>query len=128
MIKHKLFVEQPNMELKKGTIVTKEMAFTYKNEQVDQVLNNLLLETMIEQEGNNGVNTYKSRSYIAINLNEGDILLFDTNRGYYLPKYPMTTVEEAVSDIDSLVDFVAKQEEVMNSDAEGDEKEGSRAD
>ena len=101
-MKHELFVEQPNIDLKKGIKVTKETKFKYSNERVEQELNDLVLETMLEEEGTNGINTYKSKSYLRINLNEGDVLLFDENRGYYMPPYPVESIEDAISDIESL--------------------------
>lgn len=104
-IKRELFVEQPNIDLKVGIKVTKDTEIMYKNEKVDQVLKDLKLETMLEDEGTNGVNTYKSKTYISINLNAGDILLFDENRGYYMPPYPVESVEDAISDISSLKDI-----------------------
>ena len=102
MIKHELFVEQPNIDLKKGVKVTKETELTYSNDKVEQELKNLVLETMLEEEGTNGVNTYTSKSYLRINLNDGDILLFDENRGYYMPPYPVESIDDAISDIESL--------------------------
>ena len=104
-MKKRLFVEQPNLELKVGIQVTEETELIYKNENVEQVLKDLKLETIIEEEGTNGINTYKSKSYLSIQLNAGDILLFDENRGYYMPKFPMTTITDAISDIESLKDM-----------------------
>lgn len=104
-MEHQLFVEQPNIGLKEGIIVTKDTELTYKHGKVEQALKDLKLETMLEEEGTNGVNTYKSKSYLCINLNEGDILLFDESRGYYMSPYPMSTIEDAISDITSLEDF-----------------------
>ncbi len=101
-MKHELFVEQPSIELKVGIKVTKDTELEYKNDKVEQTLKNLVLETLLEEEGTNGINSYKSKSYIRINLNGGEILLFDENRGYYMPPYPMSSVEDAISDINSL--------------------------
>lgn len=101
-MKHELFVEQPDIELKRGVKVTNETELTYKNDKVEQVLKNLVLETILEDEGTNGINTYHSKSYIRINLNDGDILLFDESRGYYMPPFPVVSIEDAVSDIESL--------------------------
>lgn len=101
-MKHELFVEQPDISLKKGIKITKEIKLTYKNEKVEQELKDLKLETYIEDEGTNGINSYTSKSYIKINLNEGDVLLFDENRGYYMPTYPVESIEDAISDIESL--------------------------
>ena len=99
---HELFVEQPNLDLKKGIKVKKETTLKYSNEKLEQELKDLVLETMLEEKGSNGFNTYESKSYIKINLNEGDILLFDENRGYYMPPYPMVSIEDAIADIESL--------------------------
>ena len=101
-MKFDLFVEQPNIDLKMGIKVTKETELTYSNNKVEQELKNLVLETILEEEGSNGVNTYTSRSYLRINLNDGDILLFDENRGYYMPPYPVESIDDAISDIESL--------------------------
>jgi hypothetical protein len=104
-MKHELFVEQPNIELKEGIKVTEELELTYKNDKVEQVLKNNVLETTLEDEGTNGFNTYKSKSNVTITLNNGDILLFNEERGYYLPPYPLTTINDAISDISSLKDL-----------------------
>lgn len=97
-----MFVEQPVLDLKEGIKVTNETELTYKNEKVEQVLKNLVLDTIIDDEGSNGFNSYKSKTHLRINLNEGDILLFDEQKGYYMPPYPVTTIEDAISDISSL--------------------------
>lgn len=109
-MKRELFVEQPNIDLKIGVKVTQDTEFVYKNEKVDQVLKDLKLETILEDEGTNGINTYKTKTYICINLNAGDILLFDENRGYYMPPYPVESVEDAISDITSLKDIKLNDE------------------
>lgn len=110
-MKHELFVEQPNIEVKKGILVTKDTELTYKNDKVEQVLKDLKLETILEDEGTNGINTYKSKSYISISLNGGEALLFDENRGYYMPPYPMERIEDAISDIESLRGMELSEEE-----------------
>jgi hypothetical protein len=110
-MKHELFVEQPSIELKEGIKVTKETELSYKNEKVVQCLKDLVLETILEDEGTNGINTYKSRSYLTINLNDGDILLFNEQRGYYMPPYPVVAIDDAISDISSLRDIPRYKEE-----------------
>lgn len=104
-MKHELFVEQPVLDLKEGIKVTEETELIFKNEKVEQVIKDLVLETILDDEGSNGINSYKSKSYISIKLNSGDILLFDEHRGYYMPTYPVTTIDEAISDISSLGDM-----------------------
>lgn len=104
-MKHEIFVEQVNINLKEGIKVTGETELSYKNDNVEQVLNNLKLETILSEEGTNGFNTYKSKSYLSITLNEGDILLFDEARGYYMPSFPVSSIDDAISDINSLSDI-----------------------
>ena len=104
-MKHELFIDQPSIDFKVGIRVTEETELLYKNETVDQVLKNLVLKTILCDEGTNGINTYKSKSEIAINLNDGDILLFSDARGYYLPPYPVVSIDDAISDICSLKDI-----------------------
>lgn len=101
-MKHELFVEQPNIELKEGIKVSEKTELTYKNQKVEQELKNLVLKTILREEGTNGINTYKSESYVTVTLNSGDILLFHEDRGYYLPAYPVESIDDAISDINSL--------------------------
>lgn len=104
-MKHELFVEQPVLDLKEGIKVTDKTELLYKNDKVEQVLKNLVLETIMDDAGSNGFNTYKSKSYLSITLNAGDILLFDEKRGYYMAPYPVTSIDDAISDISSLSDI-----------------------
>lgn len=104
-MQHEMFVEQPVLDLKEGIRVSTDTELLYKNDKVEQVLKNLVLETILDDEGTNGINTYKSKSYLSINLNPGDILLFNEQRGYYMPPYPVTSIEDAISDISSLSDI-----------------------
>lgn len=106
-----LFVDQPSLDLKKGIRVTKDTETTFKNENVEQVIKELTLETIMNEEGSNGLNSYKSKSYISITLNDGDILMFDPERGYYLPAYPKTTIEQAAEDLASLKGVKLSDEE-----------------
>ena len=101
-MKGELFVDQPCLELKKGIQVHADTEASFKNENVEQLLKGLQLDTIMSESGTNGINSYKSKSHICITLNEGDILIFDPNRGYYLPTYPKTTIEQAIEDISSL--------------------------
>lgn len=110
-MKKELFVEQPDINVMVGIKVTKETELTYKSGRVEQELKNLTLETILEDEGNNGINSYKSKSYLQLQLNEGDILLFDENRGYYMPQFPVESIEDAISDIESLRGLEVREEQ-----------------
>lgn len=101
-MKRELFVEQPNINVMIGIKVTKDTETTYKSDKVEQSLKDLVLETILEDEGTNGFNSYKSKSYLQLQLNEGDIILFDEKRGYYMPSYAVESIDDAISDIESL--------------------------
>ena len=112
-MKFELFVDQPCLELKKGIQVRADTEVSFKNENVEQLLKGLQLDTIMSESGTNGINFYKSKSHICITLNEGDILLFDPNRGYYLPPYPKTTIAQAIEDISSLAGVVLEDTEEL---------------
>lgn len=101
-MKHELFVEQPSIDLMEGIRVTEETALTFKSDSAEQTLKDLVLETVLEETGSTGFNRYSTKSRIRIELNPGDILLLHKERGYYLPKFPVESVEEAVADLESL--------------------------
>jgi hypothetical protein len=101
-MKHELFVEQPNLEMYIGVKVFKDTEISYKTEKVEQVLKDCVLETILNEEGTNGINSYTSKSYLKINLNPGDVLLFNKDRGYYMPPYPVTSIPDAINDIQSI--------------------------
>lgn len=104
-MRHEIFVEQPVLNLKEGIKVTANTELSYTTGKVDQSLKDLVLKTFMVEEGSNGINTYKSESVLSITLNPGDILLFDENRGYYMPPYPVVSIDDAISDISSLSDI-----------------------
>lgn len=105
-MKLELFLEQPNLDFKLGIKVTKDTNIEYSKEgTVEQTLKDLVLKTTIYGAGTNGINSYKSTSNIELCLNEGDILLFHEDRGYYMPPYPMVTIDDAIDGITSLSDI-----------------------
>lgn len=110
-MRHEIFVEQPVLNLKEGIKVAADTVLSYKNDKVDQNLKNLVLNTFMVEEGSNGINTYTSESKLSISLNPGDILLFNESRGYYMPPYPVVSIDDAISDISSLSDIPRFKEE-----------------
>ena len=101
-MKHEFMVEQPVLDLLEGLRVNRETAFDFQNDLVRQTLRQLVLVTDMEETGVSGLNRFASRTTLTVFLNPGDILLFDGKRGYYLPSYPVTGIDEAISDITSL--------------------------
>ena len=95
------FILKPDITLYSGVQVNKDTKLEYKNENVDQKLENLVLEMTTYTKENN----YEVRSNLTFHLNEGDILLFDEEVGYQVPRVPMTTLKDALEDIDSIQSF-----------------------
>jgi hypothetical protein len=50
-------------------------------------------------------NNYEVTSNLVFHLNDGDILLYDEEVGYQVPKVPMTTLKDALADIDAIQSF-----------------------
>ena len=95
------FIFKPDITLYSGVQVNKDTKLEYKNENVVQSLENLVLEMTTYTKENN----YEIRSNLTFHLNEGDILLFDEEVGYQVPRVPMTTLKNALEDIDAIQSF-----------------------
>ncbi len=100
-VKNKKYIYQPSLDMMEGLQVDKNTKFTYENDKVKQELKNLELTYEIAEKGDN----FKTVSQVIIYLEEGQILQFDEERGYFLPKYKLATIEEAIEDIKTLKDF-----------------------
>ena len=100
------FILKPDITLYSGVQVNKDTKFKYKNDNVEQKLENLVLEMTTYAKENN----YEARSNLVVHLNEGDILLFDTEVGYQVPRVPMTTLKDALADIDAIQSFDKKED------------------
>jgi hypothetical protein len=92
---------KPDITLYTGVLVTKDTKLEYENENVEQKLENLVLDMTTHTKENN----YVATSHIVFDLKEGDILLFDEEVGYQVPRLPMSTLENALEDIDALQSF-----------------------
>jgi hypothetical protein len=95
------FILKPDITLYNGVQVNKDTKLEYKNENVEQKLENLVLEMTTYTKENN----YEIRSNLTFHLSEGDILLFDEEVGYQMPRVPMTTLKNALEDIDAIQSF-----------------------
>lgn len=99
------FILKPDITLYSGILVNKDTKIEYKNENVDQKLENLVLEMTTYTKENN----YEAKSNLVFHLNEGDILLFDKEVGYQVPRVPMSTLQDALSDIAAIQTFDKKE-------------------
>jgi len=95
------FILKPDITMYSGVLVNKDTKLEYKNENVEQKLENLVLEMTTYTKENN----YEARSNLVFHLSEGDILLFDEEVGYQVPRVPMTTLKDALTDIEAIQSF-----------------------
>jgi hypothetical protein len=91
----KNYIIKPDITFYPGIKVDKNTKLEYENENVKQRLESLKLKSTITE---NNLN-YESKTDLTINLNEGDILIFDNKRGYILPSIPLVTVEEEIEEL-----------------------------
>ena len=94
------FIRKPSIDLYPGVVVKKDTVLEYKNENVKQTVKDLVFHSVTKVKGEG----YRSKYDTVINLNEGDILIFEEEgRGYIKPVEPFVTIEEAVSDLTNIM-------------------------
>ena len=97
-----VFIQRPSVDLYPGVRVTKDTVLEYKNEKVEQKLENLVLHTTMKIVGNN----FESVTNTTIYLNEGDVLVYEEEgRGYIKPVEPFVTIKEAIEDLTNIKDL-----------------------
>lgn len=96
------FIRRPNIELLPGICVTKDTALEFENDNVKQTLKDLVLHSVAEVTGEG----YKSKYDTTIQLEEGDVLLFEAEgRGYIKPVEGFVTIAEAIEDLTNIKDL-----------------------
>lgn len=89
------FTRKPALDLYPGIRVDKDTTLEYQNDHVKQELKELVFRSTTTVKGDG----YESTYYTTIQLNEGDILIFDGDRrGYIKPVEQMVTIAEAIDD------------------------------
>lgn len=96
------FIMKPSIDLYPGIRVDKNTVLEYKNENVKQTVKDLVLHSVTKVKGEN----FRSKYDTTIQLKEGDILIFeDEGRGYIKPVEEFVTIEEAVTELESIMDL-----------------------
>lgn len=96
------FIRKPSIDLYAGIRVDKDTVLDYKNEHVEQKLENLVFHSVTKVKGEN----YESEYNTTIHLNEGDILLLvEESRGYIKPVEPFVSISEAIEDLTNIKDL-----------------------
>lgn len=96
------FIRRPNIELLPGIRITKDTVLEFKNENVKQTIKDLVLHSVTKVTGEG----YKSKYDTTIQLQEGDVLIFEEEgRGYIKPVENFVTIEEAIDDLTNIKDL-----------------------
>ena len=94
------FIAMPSIDMYAGIVVAKETTIDYENEKVKQTVKDLVLHSVTNVKGENYESTYDT----TIHLSEGDVLIFDEERGYIKPVGRFGTVEEAIKELECIKD------------------------
>lgn len=96
-----LFVRKPSIDLYPGVKVDKDTVLEYKNENVEQRLENLVFRSKTKVKGEGYESTYDT----TIWLQEGDVLVFEEEgRGYIKPVDSFVSIQEAIEDFTNIKD------------------------
>ena len=96
------FIRKPSIDLMPGIRITKDTELEFENENVKQTIRNMELHSVMEVTGEG----YKSKYDTTIQLEEGDVLLFEEDgRGYIKPVDGFVTIEEAIEDLTNIKDL-----------------------
>lgn len=96
------FIRKPSVDLYLGVKVTKDTMLEYENENVKQTLKDLVLHSVTKVKGDK----YESVYDTTINLEEGEIILFEEDsRGYIVPVDKFVTIAEAIEDYENIKDL-----------------------
>lgn len=96
------FIRKPSIDLYPGIRVDKDTVLEFKNEYVDQTVNDLVLHSVTKVIGENYESTYDT----TVKLQEGDILVYEAEgRGYIKPVEDFVTIEEAIADLTNIKDL-----------------------
>ena len=106
----KYYVEKPDLKPYEGIIVDKNTKLEYKNDMVEQKLENLKFVSKYVKD----TKKYKTTSIVEINIDEGEVLLLEEEgRGCLLAGDGTTveSVEDGINDYKSLKEARTGKEE-----------------
>ena len=96
------FINKPSIDMYPGIKVVKSTEFEFKNENVEQTLKDLVFRSITRVKGEG----YESEYRTTINLQEGDVLIFEgEGRGYIKPVESFVTVSEAIEELEHIEDL-----------------------
>lgn len=98
----KVFIKKPSVDLLCGIKISKDTKVEYKNDNVEQTIENLVFHSKTKVKGESFESIYDTTIY----LNEGDVLIFEEEgRGYIKPVEAFVEIDEAICDLTSIRDL-----------------------
>lgn len=98
----KKFINKPSIDMHVGIEVDKDTKLEFKNDNVEQTIENLTLKSITKVVGEG----YESEYHTTIYLNEGDILIFEEKgRGYIKPVEEFMTISDAIKELENIKDL-----------------------
>ena len=95
-------IRKPNVDMFAGIRVDKDTKIEFKNDYVEQTIEDLVLHTISKSENEEFTSVYD----IKIKLNEGDILIFEEEeRGYVKPVEELMTIPDAIKELEFIKDL-----------------------
>ena len=93
------YIQNPDIQQYLGIKVDKDTKLEYKNDNVEQKIENLVMKSKTRVIGEGYESVYDTK----IELQEGDILIFeDEGRGYIKPVETFITIEEAIKTLENI--------------------------
>ena len=97
-----VYIRKPSIDLYPGIRVDKDTKMEYKNENVEQRLENLVFHSVTKVKGESYESVYDTTIY----LKEGDVLIYEEEgRGYIKPVEEFVTISEAIKDLTNIKDL-----------------------
>lgn len=97
-----IFIRKPSVELFPGVTVYKDTVLEFANDKVQQKVENLTLHTVATIEGE----TFKSVCDTTIQLEEGDVLIYESeDRGYIKPVEQFTSIDDGIAELEAIRDL-----------------------
>lgn len=94
-----VFIRKPSIDLYPGIRVDKDTKLEYKNEHVEQKLEDLTFHSITKVKGEGFESVYDT----TIHLKEGDVLIYEEEgRGYIKPVEDFVTIAEAAQDLQNI--------------------------
>lgn len=97
-----IFIRKPSIDLYPGIRVDKDTVLEYKNERVEQKLENLVFHSVTRVDGEEFESVYDTTIY----LKEGDVLVYEEEgRGYIKPVEEFVSIAAAIDDLTNIKDL-----------------------